>query len=191
MPRAGDCTPWGSQWSSADAVQQAIGIYRHWLRLDKHLQGLSPPPACGRLMDTERAKPKAAATPNIPVAAHRVHERNDTELAAKATIRHRRPVPGPGARGPVADGAAAVPQARRLLPAAIGSAVTNSEREIGRGAMGIVYLGRDTGHHRLVAIKSIPVASGISEPSSSRPMCVFLRRQKNRGRLNHPKLADL
>ena len=87
-----------------------------------------------RLMDAERAKPKPAAAP-----------------ADKA------PAPAaPAAAGSPNPAVAAAPDAQRLGRYLL-------EREIGRGAMGIVYLGRDTAINRMVAIKAIPLASEFSD----------------------------
>ena len=89
-----------------------------------------------RLMDAERAKPKTA--PAAP---------------AKSTAS---PAPAaPAAAGANANGSAAA-ETQRLGRYQL-------EREIGRGAMGIVYLGRDTAINRMVAIKAIPLASEFSD----------------------------
>jgi serine/threonine-protein kinase len=65
------------------------------------------------------------------------------------------------------------------------------EREIGRGAMGIVYLGRDTAINRLVAIKAIPLASEFSEAELVEARSRFFREAETAGRLNHPNIVTI
>jgi serine/threonine protein kinase len=65
------------------------------------------------------------------------------------------------------------------------------EREIGRGAMGVVYLGRDNAINRQVAIKAIPLASefGVVELAEARMR--FFREAETAGRLNHPNIVTI
>ena len=65
------------------------------------------------------------------------------------------------------------------------------EREIGRGAMGIVYLGRDTAINRLVAIKAIPLASEFSDVELIDARSRFFREAETAGRLNHPNIVTI
>jgi serine/threonine-protein kinase len=65
------------------------------------------------------------------------------------------------------------------------------EREIGRGAMGTVYLGRDTAINRLVAIKAIPLASEFSESELAEARSRFFREAETAGRLNHPNIVTI
>jgi serine/threonine protein kinase len=65
------------------------------------------------------------------------------------------------------------------------------EREIGRGAMGIVYLGRDTAINRLVAIKAIPLASEFSDAELAEARSRFFREAETAGRLNHPNIVTI
>jgi Protein kinase domain len=65
------------------------------------------------------------------------------------------------------------------------------EREIGRGAMGIVYLGRDTAINRLVAIKAIPLGTEFSEAEMSEVRARFFREAETAGRLNHPNIVTV
>jgi predicted Ser/Thr protein kinase len=65
------------------------------------------------------------------------------------------------------------------------------EREIGRGAMGIVYLGRDTAINRLVAIKAIPLASEFSDSELVEARSRFFREAETAGRLNHPNIVTI
>ncbi len=65
------------------------------------------------------------------------------------------------------------------------------EREIGRGAMGVVYLGRDTAINREVAIKAIPLASEFSEAELAEARMRFFREAETAGRLNHPCIVTI
>jgi len=65
------------------------------------------------------------------------------------------------------------------------------EREIGRGAMGTVYLGRDTAINRLVAIKAIPLASEFSDSELVEARTRFFREAEAAGRLNHPNIVTI
>jgi serine/threonine-protein kinase len=65
------------------------------------------------------------------------------------------------------------------------------EREIGRGAMGIVYLGRDTAINRSVAIKAIPLASEFSDAELVEARARFFREAETAGRLNHPNIVTI
>jgi predicted Ser/Thr protein kinase len=114
-----------------------------------------------RLMDTERAKPKSAPDPA--------------------------PKPKPAAMNsapPAPAAAAEVQDSQRL-------GRYHLEREIGRGAMGIVYLGRDTAINRLVAIKAIPLASEFSDSELVEARTRFFREAETAGRLNHPNIVTI
>jgi serine/threonine-protein kinase len=65
------------------------------------------------------------------------------------------------------------------------------EREIGRGAMGTVYLGRDTAINRLVAIKAIPLAAEFSDAELADARARFFREAETAGRLNHPNIVTI
>ncbi len=65
------------------------------------------------------------------------------------------------------------------------------EQEIGRGAMGVVYLGRDTAINRSVAIKAIPLASEFSDVELADARARFFREAETAGRLNHPSIVTI
>ncbi len=115
-----------------------------------------------RLMDAERATPKSAAAP----------------AAAPAKRAASPPAPPPAAS------AAAAPETDHL-------GRYHLEREIGRGAMGIVYLGRDTAINRMVAIKAIPLASEFSDAELVEARARFFREAETAGRLNHPNIVTI
>ena len=152
----------GSQLEQRGRAPQATAVYRHLARVDNTYRDVAV--RLRRLMDAERAKPKAA--PPAPVIA----------------------APPPIPSAPKADGdaaaAAAAPEAQRLGRYQL-------EREIGRGAMGTVYLGRDTAINRMVAIKAIPLASEFSDTELVEARARFFREAETAGRLNHPNIVTI
>ena len=65
------------------------------------------------------------------------------------------------------------------------------ERELGRGAMGTVYLGRDPKINRVVAIKAIPLAEEFEEDDLQEARARFFREAEMAGRLNHPAIVTV
>lgn len=64
------------------------------------------------------------------------------------------------------------------------------ERELGRGAMGIVYLGKDPKINRQVAIKTLDY-SQFSESEVKTIKARFFREAEAAGRLNHPNIVTV
>jgi serine/threonine-protein kinase len=163
----GDLYTLANQLEQRGRAPQATAVYRHLARFDNTYRDVGA--RLRRLMDAERANPKpvpapVAAAPPIPPAP-----------------------PIPRAPPPLsADGAAApkVPDTERL-------GRYHLEREIGRGAMGIVYLGRDTAINRMVAIKAIPLASEFSDAELVEARARFFREAETAGRLNHPNIVTI
>jgi serine/threonine-protein kinase len=160
---------------------QATAVYRHLVRIDNTYKDVVQ--RLRRLMDAER-KPAPAAASAAKAAMAPAPGRNPP-VRAPAT---------PVARTFVAGGASASPAARATLGAAgdlqrLGR--YQLEREIGRGAMGTVYLGRDTAINRMVAIKAIPLASEFSESELAEARSRFFREAETAGRLNHPNIVTI
>jgi serine/threonine-protein kinase len=63
------------------------------------------------------------------------------------------------------------------------------DRELGRGAMGVVYLARDPKINRLLAIKAIALAAEFSEVDLAGARERFFREAEMAGRLNHPNIV--
>src|SRR5208282_1708588 len=65
------------------------------------------------------------------------------------------------------------------------------ERELGRGAMGIVYLGRDPKINRPVAIKTmaLDLSMGPAELETTKER--FFREAESAGALNHPNIVRI
>lgn len=65
------------------------------------------------------------------------------------------------------------------------------EKELGKGAMGVVYLGRDPKINRVVAIKTIPLAEEFEEEDIVSAKERFFREAETAGRLNHPDIVTV
>jgi eukaryotic-like serine/threonine-protein kinase len=172
----GDLYTLGTQLEQRGRGVQATAVYRHLARIDNTYRDVGT--RLRRLLDAERAKAKAAPT---PVAA-----------AAESKPAASGPVPGSASASPALKGA---PNGASPLRDAAGEPQRlgryQLEREIGRGAMGIVYLGRDTAINRLVAIKAIPLASEFSESELAEARGRFFREAETAGRLNHPNIVTI
>ena len=193
----GDLYTLGSQLEQRGRGPQATAVYRHLARTDNSYRDVAA--RLHKLMDAERARTKASppgaagAAPASAAGASAGPAR--TSVAAKnagrsaavtAAVSPAANVPTPSAAGSSAAAAAlaALPDTRRLGRYQL-------EREIGRGAMGIVYLGRDTAINRLVAIKAIPLASEFSEAELAEARSRFFREAETAGRLNHPNIVTI
>ncbi len=65
------------------------------------------------------------------------------------------------------------------------------ERELGRGAMGTVYLGRDPRINRVVAIKAIPIVEEFTDTELAEARARFFREAEMAGRLRHPGIVTV
>jgi hypothetical protein len=162
----GDLYALGTQLEQRGRITQATAVYRHLARIDPAYGDVSG--RLKRLMDFDRNRPK-------PVAAEA-------------------PSPAPVVVPP--DVAAVSPTPATTQPPSPGHELQRLgryqlEREIGRGAMGIVYLGRDTAINRLVAIKAIPLASEFSDGELVEARARFFREAETAGRLNHPNIVTI
>jgi eukaryotic-like serine/threonine-protein kinase len=183
----GDLYTLGSQLEQRGRVPQATAVYRHLARFDNTYRDVAS--RLKRLMDTDRNKPKPAAQA-IPAAAAKsaaAKSAGPKSAGAKSAV-SAAPLPAPK------TAPAAVPSKAKAAPAVgqperLGRYVL--EREIGRGAMGIVYLGRDTAINRSVAIKAIPLASEFSDAELVEARSRFFREAETAGRLNHPNIVTI
>jgi eukaryotic-like serine/threonine-protein kinase len=165
----------GNQLERRGRAPQATAVYRHLARFDNTYRDVAE--RLKRLMDAERAKPNSA-----PAAANKAAANPSPALAGVQSS-----LTVPAAATPVHAGAApavASPETQRLGRYQL-------EREIGRGAMGIVYLGRDTAINRMVAIKAIPLASEFSDAELVEARSRFFREAETAGRLNHPNIVTI
>ena len=65
------------------------------------------------------------------------------------------------------------------------------ERELGHGAMGTVYLGRDPRINLVVAVKAIPIIEEFSEEELAEARARFFREAEMAGRLKHPGIVTV
>lgn len=65
------------------------------------------------------------------------------------------------------------------------------EQELGRGAMGTVYLGKDPKINRTVAIKTLDLTSEFEESEIQGVKDRFFREAETAGRLNHPNIVTI
>ena len=166
----GDLYTLGTQLESRGRAVQATAVFRHLVRIDNTYKDVGT--RLKRLMDTDRAKPKAEPPPALV-----------TSPVAPVAAALRDPV-GQQCASPASAAAQEAPE-----PQSLGR--YKLEREIGRGAMGIVYLGRDTAINRSVAIKAIPLASEFSDAELVEARARFFREAETAGRLNHPNIVTI
>ena len=65
------------------------------------------------------------------------------------------------------------------------------EKELGKGAMGVVYSGRDPKINRVVAIKTMALASEFEGSDLTQVKERFFREAETAGRLNHPNIVTI
>ena len=65
------------------------------------------------------------------------------------------------------------------------------ESELGKGAMGTVYLGRDPKINRIVAIKTLPLSQEFEEDELEAVKMRFFREAETAGRLTHPHIVTI
>jgi serine/threonine-protein kinase len=189
----GDLYALATQLEQRGRAPQATAVYRHLVRIDTNYKDVSD--RLNRLMDKERlaakttvARPSApSASPGAPATAAAAATATAAATAAA--------VPSAGSAAPVpAAGSKAAPAGS---PAATDAQPVRQlgryrlEREIGRGAMGVVYLGRDMAINRLVAIKAIPLAAEFSDTELHDARVRFFREAETAGRLNHPNIVTI
>jgi CHASE2 domain-containing sensor protein/tRNA A-37 threonylcarbamoyl transferase component Bud32 len=65
------------------------------------------------------------------------------------------------------------------------------EKELGKGAMGTVYLGQDPKINRVVAIKTMELAQNFEDDEVDEVKERFFREAETAGRLNHPNIVTI
>ncbi len=65
------------------------------------------------------------------------------------------------------------------------------EKELGKGAMGVVYLGRDPKINRVVAIKTMALSQEFEADELQEVKERFFREAETAGRLNHPNIVTI
>jgi eukaryotic-like serine/threonine-protein kinase len=151
----------GSQLEERNRRSHATVVFRHLARIDGGFRDVAA--RLKKLVDAE-----AAVAPPTPAAA---------PVRSKPAG-----VPPPAKTPASAEGATGTLQSLGRY---------RLEREIGRGAMGTVYLGRDSAINRLVAIKAIPLAREFSDTELAEARARFFREAETAGRLNHPNIVTI
>ena len=164
----------GTQLEQRGRATQATAVYRHLARIDNTYRDVSV--RLKRLMDADRARVKPVPTAPAPRLSPATAVPTVAPIAASVFA----PDSASSAAPALAEGQESQHLGRYHL-----------EREIGRGAMGIVYLGRDTAINRLVAIKAIPLASEFSDAELVEARARFFREAETAGRLNHPNIVTI
>src|SRR5271166_884921 len=183
----GDLYALATQLEQRGRAPQATAVYRHLVRIDTNYKDVSD--RLNRLMDKERLVAKTTVgRPSAPSVSSAAPAAPAAAAAAAAA-----PSAGPAAQIPAAGS--------KLAPAGSPAATDAQpvrqlgryrlEREIGRGAMGVVYLGRDMAINRLVAIKAIPLAAEFSDSELADARVRFFREAETAGRLNHPNIVTI
>ncbi|MGE5624798.1 MAG: CHASE2 domain-containing serine/threonine-protein kinase [Bacillota bacterium] len=65
------------------------------------------------------------------------------------------------------------------------------EKELGKGAMGVVYLGKDPKINRIVAIKTMALSQEFDADELVEVKARFFREAETAGRLNHPNIVTI
>ena len=65
------------------------------------------------------------------------------------------------------------------------------EKELGKGAMGVVYLGRDAKMDRVVAIKTLALSREFAEHELAEVRESFFKEAETAGRLDHPNIVTI
>jgi CHASE2 domain-containing sensor protein len=65
------------------------------------------------------------------------------------------------------------------------------QKELGKGAMGVVYLGKDPKIGRVVAIKTVALAQEFEADKLEQVKARFFREAETAGRLNHPNIVTV
>ena len=153
---------------------QATAVFRHLARTDHSYRDAAV--RLARLLDAEHRSPQPAPEA-APVTAAAPAEPAAADFAGETMPQTALP--------PLRTQAAQQkPEVERLGRYEL-------QREIGRGAMGIVYLGRDSAINRKVAVKVIPLNSECSEAELAEARMRFFREAETAGRLNHPNIVTI
>ncbi len=169
----GDLYALADQLEKRGRATQATAVFRHLARTDNTYRDTAV--RLARLLDAaRRAPPPAGPPPAGPPAA-------ESLAAAPAPSASLDTVAQPPMRAPAESPQL---QVERLGRYAL-------QKEIGRGAMGVVYLGRDSAIQREVAIKVIPLNSECSEAELAEARMRFFREAETAGRLNHPNIVTI
>jgi serine/threonine-protein kinase len=212
----GDLYALATQLERRGRTRQATAVYRHLVRIDSTYLDVAP--RLNRLMDAERVATRASGMAGKATAVEAAAGVGRLGVSAVGGAPTARATLGRGSQGmsvpptsrppepPVTLGLNGISSdvAPATAPSALPAAAKEGEappirqlgryrieREIGRGAMGVVYLGRDTAINRLVALKAIPLAVEFSDSELHDARLRFFREAETAGRLNHPNIVTI
>jgi serine/threonine-protein kinase len=92
------------------------------------------------------------------------------------------------------SGASASPTGTMLLDGSIQKPMLGRyevEKELGKGAMGVVYLGKDPKINRVVAIKTMALSQEFDANEIDEVKARFFREAETAGRLDHPNIVTI
>ena len=139
-------------------------------------------------LDYERRRQYAKAQQVFDHIAARSPQRR--ELLRRAASKPAAPESAPAASEPVHLGVRRLSDtAGAAHPQRLGRYELG--RELGRGAMGVVYLGRDTTIGRAVAIKTMPLSQEFDAAELESVKRRFFGEAESAGRLNHPNIVTI
>ena len=95
----------------------------------------------------------------------------------------------PARLGPKVDGEVAINTHEPVEKPMLGHYVL--EKELGKGAMGVVYLGRDSQNNRLAAIKTMALAQAFDVDELVEVKQRFFREAETVARLDHPNIVSI
>ena len=173
----------GDLYALADQLEkrgrniQATAVFRHLARSDHGYRDAAV--RLARLLDAEHRAPPAATPPPPPSL-----QPSASAPSAPTTDFSAATLPQSALPPLRAQNAQEKPDIERLGRYEL-------QREIGRGAMGVVYLGRDSAINRKVAVKVIPLNSECSEAEIAEARMRFFREAETAGRLNHPNIVTI
>ncbi len=162
----GDLYALADQLEKRGRATQATAVFRHLTRTDNTYRDTAV--RLARLLDAARREPPPPPLAPEPVAG--APDPGSLDTVAQPPLRTRTEAP-------------------QLHMERLGRYAL--QKEIGRGAMGVVYLGRDSAIHREVAIKVIPLNSECSEGELVEARMRFFREAETAGRLNHPNIVTI
>jgi len=114
----------------------------------------------------------------------------DAQQRAKLLLREAMPLQSPVANSKSASQSGGKPASKPAAKAeTLGRYVI--DKEIGKGAMGVVYLGHDPKINRIVAIKAIPLTDEFQDDDLTEARDRFFREAEMAGRLNHPGIVTI
>jgi predicted Ser/Thr protein kinase len=165
----GDLYALADQLEKHGRMTQATAVFRHLARTENTFKDTSV--RLARLLDAARRAPPPVA----PAPAAKAPAQAPADPCALDTVAQ------PPLRAPAEMAQTQVERLGRY----------SLLREIGRGAMGVVYLGRDSAIQREVAIKVIPLNRECTEAELAEARMRFFREAETAGRLNHPNIVTI